>query len=740
MKQGKPAQRFEVFLDESGQFMETSHDRRERQRSNQRFPSQLAGILAPAGAVNRDSASRVLGEALGAAGIEFQGTSHAVDDLRKGETFDIVISKLADCLSHRRWRPVRLVNTEGVSFGNREENYTNLVAELCLRLFAGLRREGFRHVELALVCARVVTGEDADGKLEFLERPEYVRSIQATMMRAALRAGRAEDAQGWRVASVRLASARTEPELMVCDLVSNASHSNFGKLGGQASQDLRAALGGFDFSLQVREDLERLDAWTADGAYGFAVVHLAERLADPDLEPKLRQSLEDRLQKIVASLASLGAPARNPQLEIVCSFLEETVRWIRDLDRGRRLIRWMTGTLIPSLTRALAEREEENEIAWFAYAVQDRAVETCNHLGDLSGASKAIAELKLHEGKMVTRWEHVDRFLQGQIHEAVHLTDAREFAKARDKALRVADFHEQLGSLFQDALPEHFSAGVRSKRRGEALGTALQAEAYRCLAESDSFDSARELSDLALEEFDQSDDRTRQMQYRCQLETMAGEFDTARQWLCRSMGIPEDSDHGAIATHITSITSLFGRGFLILHWMRLGAFLARRGRSDALDEFTAALEQGQLDKDQWFQEGSAHPRQTILRYRTEIALACSDEVTANTCLNRLREACLPIQADGAVLGFQLFACQVLVAHALPVKLAATQVRSLIENAQPDAPGLRQLLKTSRSALCEHPQWERFINTAGEAVEDSRSCDRARPHLQRLKELVHRIAL
>ncbi len=706
--------RFQLFLDESGRFMETSMDPQERGAGRQSFPSQLAGILAPSGLITAESATKVLAEAMEAVGAKFSGALHSSDH-RPGGNFDSVITALADALQRRNWQPFRIVNTEGVSFGHRIENYTNIVAELCLRVFQALRLKGLKEVELELTCARVKLGEDEAGEVELLAQPEYARRIQELMTRAALRAGRAGDARGWKVSSTRLASARTDPELMVCDLVSNASHADFGKLGEEATARLRKAVGDFDFSMQVREDLQRVDGWLADGAYGFAVVHLADRLVDPALDPSLRKSLEARLHEVANRLSALGAPARNPQLEIVCSFLEETVRWIRDLERGQRLTSWMAGTFVPMLTQALAGRGEEQEIAWFAYAIQDRAVETCNHQGDLAGASGALQQLRLHEGPMVKRWEHVDRFLQGQIHEAVHLTDAREFATARDKAVRVADFHEQVGSLFQAALPEHFTTGVRSRRRGEALGTALQAEAYRCLVEADSFDVARELSAKAMEEFDQHDDLARQMQYRCQLEAMAGQHDEARMWLCHSMGLEESAGHELIAQGIRAVQNHFGRGFLLLHWLRLGAFLTRSHQPELAAEFVAALRSSKLDQDDWFSTGDDHPRQAILRYRTEIALASSDDVAANTCLNRLREVCLPVKARGAVLAFQLFACQALIARANAAGSPA-KARKLLDNKEASKPGLRQLLPPLETALGELDEWRATLDSLGTAIE------------------------
>jgi hypothetical protein len=708
--------RVELFLDESGRFTETSTNPFERADSkDQSFPSQLAGLLAPTGQITAAACTGILSEVMASAGGKFEGSFHASEHLRKGSQLDSAVEKLVEALTTRGWRMVRIVNNEGVTYGDRIANYTNLVAELCLRVFQALRLQGLKNVELQLVAAKVKLGERDDGHIELLSKPDYANAIQAAMTRAAVRAGRASDARGWRVVGIRLASARTEPELMVCDLVSNASHSDFGKLGASAGSRLRDALAPLDFTLQIRADLERVDGLLADQSFGIALVHLAERMTDPDLDAKLRPGLEQRLARTVEQLADMGAPARNPQLEIVSAFLEETVRWNRDLELGRRLMKWMSSTLLPALHEKLSMRGEQEELAWFAFAIHDRSLETHNHLGELTAAQRDLAQMSRYQATMVRRWEHVDRFVQGQIHEAVHLTDAREFDKARDKAFAVAEFYKQVGELFQVELPDHFPERVRARRRGEALGTALQAEFYRGIERPEAFARARELSDLAMEEFDQADDKRRQMQYRCQLETLAGNFEGARQWLAKAMLLPDDVSHHDIATAIAGSARATERAFLALHWFRLVACMARsedKGREDALH----AAQTSRLELDSWLGDASKdHPKHAILRYQAEIALATGAQTVADTCLNRLRSICLPLPNTVSVLSFQLLACQALVAGAL-AESAAARSRKLLDYRDAASPGIRQMLTPLSASLGNLGQWPRFLRAIGDALD------------------------
>ena len=132
---GEETSAWDLYLDESGTFRETSSEPAERARAEgrrRRFPSQLAGLLVPAGALTRKTARRALAASYRAADLpvpeEAHGTNHP-----PGPEFDRLVTALVAELARRGWRPVRLVNREAVSYGDRVANYTNLVAELALR-------------------------------------------------------------------------------------------------------------------------------------------------------------------------------------------------------------------------------------------------------------------------------------------------------------------------------------------------------------------------------------------------------------------------------------------------------------------------------------------------------------------------------------------------------------------------------------------------------------------------------
>ena len=137
---------------------------------------------------------------------------------------------------------------------------------------------GQDRVSLRLYCARVVLGEAADGTIRFLERPDYLRRMTEYLGQAAVRLGFARESAAWRLDELHLRSGKDDLEIQLCDLVSNASHDDFRRCGPDAAAALRQALGAYDFSLVYRELLERVDQHLADGSLGLALMALAERL------------------------------------------------------------------------------------------------------------------------------------------------------------------------------------------------------------------------------------------------------------------------------------------------------------------------------------------------------------------------------------------------------------------------------------------------------------------------------
>ena len=258
----KPLQ-FELFLDESGTFEDTSTRPSERAaaRDGQCFPGQLCGVLAPSGSLSAAVASRILGSACRAAGTPFDGTVHP-NLLRRGASFDTLLDSVSAQLEQAKLCPVRITNREPVSFGERIDNYTQILAELCLRAFRKLSEQfGERRLHILPVCAFVKVGEGEHGTIQRIKNGDYTKALQTAMTQTAIWTGQSNLASKWRIQQPRIASGMQDPELMVCEVLSNASHDNWGKLSADVAQVVQNRFL-LDGVFSYRPFLNRLDEST----------------------------------------------------------------------------------------------------------------------------------------------------------------------------------------------------------------------------------------------------------------------------------------------------------------------------------------------------------------------------------------------------------------------------------------------------------------------------------------------
>jgi hypothetical protein len=705
---------YDLFLDESGTFTETSTDPAEQATSLQqqrRFPSQLAGLLAPRGDLTAGKARQVLDLALRGANLTPSSRVHAYELPR--HAYDAVIRGAVERIGQRGWQSVRLVNREQVRYGDRIATYTHLVAELVLRVCQRKWMEGAGRLSLRLHAARVVVGEGPNGEILLLDRQEYLRRIREYLAFAAVRRGLARASGAWRVEELHLRSGKDDAEMQLCDLLSHASHDDFRPCQPETAAALRAAFGLYDFNLAFLELIERVDQQLSGDALGLAVVSLAERFCGEAMSEELQAAARDRLAETRTRLAGLGAPARDQHLALVAGWLEQTIEVRRAVELGYRMSTWLLDEVAAPLTAALAGGPEAGSLEWFIYALHTWALTAANHRGALRDAQQHARHMQELLPALAGQWEQATLLMRGLVAHGVHLTDCFEHDAASARMEVAAKYYSELGSLFHAALPEVFPDRVRSDLYGRVLGTWLQSEvlAGLCRADPARLDRARGLSERAIDEFPAEADRERQYQYRSQLETAAGRFSTARGYLARSLRLKDDS-HEALAAAIAALgeQSVVAEGFAQLHWFRLGVTACLDGDEAEGGAFLDAVEKARALEWRWGRvDGPAdYPAHGILRRVAVLRALRGEAQPALDALRRLAHVFSGKQADRFVLQTVRLAAHAETAVALgPAR--GKHVDQVLDQRDARCPGLAQLLTILEAeAAAEFPGlWRAF---------------------------------
>lgn len=726
MSAQKRVREFHLYIDESGTFTETATG---KNNPGQSFPSQIVGFFAPKETFSKLEAARIIREGHVKAGLTLRDEFHANEISSKPKLClltDYVVSELLD----KKWQPTRLVNKEGVPYGNKVQCYTNMVAEFILRIFQHLSiRHPGEQILIRFDYAVVDLRRGSKDKSRLLPRDEYKTRIDEYLWRAAV--WRGLPLSDWQVLDYHQGSARRVSELQICDLLSYVSHADYSPLRPQGSETtqkllsdtrelVQNAFGEYDHSMAFRELLERADRLLEEGAYGVALVALLQEIAEDDFNDRsdYGRRVGERLQVALDALTAMGFRGRDPHLSIMVSWLDHLVGHERALAYGSRLSKLLLDRVASGLEERLDGTADRRTLDWFRYALHRWALTTANHRGEVYAARREVDCMDRTVAALASRFEHAPLLMDGFIAQAVHYTDCFDFEATRAKMLAVTDSLKAVSDSYKDAFSRapaagvlNFAAGVRFDLRAKALGTLTQSETLAGLVDPSRLAVARRLSDEALDEFSNAYDRLRQLQYRCHIEAAAGEFVKSREFLARSLA-PEDekpySSHRAIAASIRSFTESSPRqAFYLFHWLRVGALIYQSTDLTERRDFWAALRtSGLLDLGWCAGAECDYPAHGILRRIAFIRASEKEAAEALKTLNALRKLD-PLGSGQPVLATIVLAAQAEVAGALWEAEPGTAKR-LLEEVAADLIAFREKTVALPSMWQAFDQWPAVI--------------------------------
>ena len=163
---------------------------------------------------------------------------------------------VAEFQNRPKWEPVRLVNQESVSYGDQVANYTNMFAEFILRILEQKSMvEPDAHIAIQAFGTTFMRGGYYSTKPQ-----EYLKRVFEYLKFLAVRRGLAATSGRWILDKLALNFGRDRAELVICDILSNASHDDFVRLDYKdprgrtdTSTLLIAAFGERNWTLAVRE-------------------------------------------------------------------------------------------------------------------------------------------------------------------------------------------------------------------------------------------------------------------------------------------------------------------------------------------------------------------------------------------------------------------------------------------------------------------------------------------------------
>jgi len=328
------------------------------------------------------------------------------------------------------------------------------------------------------------------------------------------------------------------------------------------------------------------------------------------VEYKEKDKSVERITDILFERLSLLPQLRlNVVLQTVLNSYYDAINIYRKLNEFEYEITKFIEEILPLLSQKLQQYDKRPEDIIWAYCYGYMILLTLyNHKGDIKKFESAYNDAGKILGKAGFDLDTLPYYIRINVLRGVHLTNQYAFSKAYEQ---MSILEKNLNEAFAFISEVDNNIIVKPRIVGEIIGTELQALMYNTLFTGGNWEEVQKLSDRAIERFLYSDDRNRQYQYRAQIETYAGNFDKAREYLAKSIQSNDKTDDALLQTILQKKLS-----FELLHLLRIWYVEAIKNAekaNDIYDILTRTLSQNAAQINE-IMGMKAYPIHTILRY------------------------------------------------------------------------------------------------------------------------------
>jgi tetratricopeptide (TPR) repeat protein len=339
-----------------------------------------------------------------------------------------------------------------------------------------------------------------------------------------------------------------------------------------------------------------------DGDYINALMHLANY-------QKNDKAVQRMIPFIVERLCQLNLLNLNTILYSILALCYDAVNLKRLLDDFESYVSFFIYDLLPKLEKKLTFYGKwEEDIQWtycYGYMI---LLTLYNHKGDTQRFEQVYDQAQKYIASSKFDLDSLSSRLRIRVLYGVHLTNQYCFMEAYR---HMSVLEEKITEAFAFLNESDENLNVKPRITGEIIGTKLQALMYDTLVNQGNWDEVRKLSNKAIENFEYSEDIQRQYQYRAQIETYAGNFDKAREYLAKSIQSKDTNDIVLLKT-ILQKTSLFA----LLHLLRIWYVEAIKNAEKVNYIYDVLTQELSNNKTQFdlIMKNKAYPVHTILRY------------------------------------------------------------------------------------------------------------------------------
>ena len=464
---------------------------------------------------------------------------------------------------------------------NSDRTYLNILADGVVKLAMELLAQTDDEVKLHLLYAwrKEMSGSGLGNSHQLIDKKEYARRIDE---RIELGRGRLSQVNRKRLQPIEPqgGDARKLHRLMLADLICT------GLRGGRQKLDAatRAYLAEQKNRIFVIEDdameqMRRLfiENRIADAIYSWYLIY-EEGRSEADCK-----KFHDLL---AANLKAMSEKGRKLQYDILMQTMGTLIE-LRQSVQAKRLSERLEHDLFPFLQ----EIDCASDMFYFDKHFYDLTRHT--HQGDTAASQREIELCNKILSQMPLPLESAGMCTDYRLREIEHLKNTYSSEEALSK---LGELEADLTKILAILPYIHPLAKKREDRQSDRLGKVLSSkvQVYSLLLQQGAVYSKEwgKVSDRAFEQFSQEWDKKRHAQYRTALEYWRGEYEEARHFLARSVGLGEEVSFSELLQKmLEGSVNIYG----LMHyakWMRL----AFRDGDESAEEMFAAWKQAGVEE------------------------------------------------------------------------------------------------------------------------------------------------
>ena len=492
---------FELYLDESGDFNEGKEGHEYTEEL-----SMVSGLLCDPAVITRERINATFPHGVHACNKYSKSYLHVLQELRRDGCAFVVFE-----------------NQEQIRVINSNYTYINIIAEGLARLFRDLSNEYPEGVRIHVVIAQ-----------RQMELHEYRYRVREKTVVAL---GRRE-IEGVNY-DFEIADARTDKRLFYADIICNTWLTRNRK-NKKHDDSLKEKFTDEEREL-IREMYDRKwiysvfeDATTTLLKQLIEERHLGEAMLQISALPKQSGFVRLRSQ-VIKEIEKAGSYEQDTWFNQMSLMIGQ----LNHMRRYSEAIRIAENYRTHFLNAFSLEKHLKTAVPYWRFDTNFYLLTIYDHLGNIAKCQELLSVCRESIAVVNRSWEHIDYYFRFCIRELMVLMNQYAFEEVIKKAKELEKVFIEARELFGIIKTYNGTEQpVRSELLGKTYGVQLQALINLLHKRPELFDEALHVSDLALAEFEDPRDISRQMQWRCMLYEEAGRVEEAYAALLQAVGLP----------------------------------------------------------------------------------------------------------------------------------------------------------------------------------------------------------